>query len=403
VFSGSLGALTILALALPAMADLRIIPTLAVSERYDTNVLFTQGGQNRQDFVTSLSPGLNASYKGRPLEATLSGGLNISSYAKNTNFNHVSAFGTASADLTQLIGRLDKRARLQVTGSVAYTPELPAFVSATVGLNPFANGLQPQRVRSFTNSLSIAGGYTLTSRVNLSGNYSYSYVNFGNTIGAAPQTALFQTTFQNLTAGPNITLSRTDTLSLLYLYQRADYGGDIGGFHTQGGTAGLTHTFSRQLTGTVSAGLTKITPSERVAPVVSLSASWREKNTSMTISFSRSVSPSFLIAASALNSNVLTASASQALTGSLSGSVGVTYAHSTGVSGTSTGASGTTTPASSLSFDSLGTNLSLSYAINRSLVATFSYMNTHFKQESFNISSNFHRDVVMFSLSASWM
>ncbi len=403
LLSGGFGATIILAVALPAMADLQFVPTLTVSERYDSNILFTASGQGNQDFVTSVSPALNVNYRGRPLTATLTGGAFFASYAKNTNFNYTSVFGTASVDLSELVGRLDKRAQLRITESVSYTPELPAFVSATAGFNPFATGIQPQRARSFTSLTSVTGGYTLTSRVSLSANYGYSYLKFGNTIGAAPEESLFNSTFQTLNAGPNITLTPTDTLSLQYQYSRADFGGDVPGFHTQGGTVGLTHQFSQRLSGNASAGVTQITPSDRVTPIFNLSASWRERNTTATISFVRSVTPSFFISASALESNVLAVSVLQGLTDSLSGSVGVNFAHSSSVSGTTVGASGTTATGSSLTFDSFGTDLSLSYTINRMLRTTFTYSHSNFQQESGDLSSSFHRDVVTISLSASWM
>jgi hypothetical protein len=393
----------ILAVALPVRADLRIIPSLTVSERYDSNVLFFNSGRSNADFVTTVSPAVSASYRGRPLTATLSGGVGISAYAKNSNFNYVSTLGSASVDLTQLVGRLDKRASLQIAETVQYTPELPALVSEPLGASPCESGLQPQRVRSFTSITSVSGKYTLTSRVNVLAAYTYNYLDFGNTIGAAPQTALFGTTFQSFNVGPNITLSPTDTLNLQYQYRRADYKGEVPGFHTQGGTVGLTHKFSRQLTASVSAGMTKITPSDRVTPLFNASASWSERNTTATISFSRSVTPSFLIAASALTSNVFAVSVSQGLTDSLSGAVSVNYARSTSVTGTSAGVSGITATGAGLSFDSIATSMSLSYKINRSLQTSFSYSHTDYKQEQFNLSSDFQRDVVMLSLTASWM
>ena len=58
--------MVILSAALPAMAELRIIPSLTVSERYDSNILFTASGQGSQDFVTTVSPALNVTIEGDP-------------------------------------------------------------------------------------------------------------------------------------------------------------------------------------------------------------------------------------------------------------------------------------------------------------------------------------------------
>jgi hypothetical protein len=392
--AGILGAALGMSLALPlsVRAELRIIPSLTLSEQYDSNVLFTSIAGN-EDLVTILAPGLRANYKGRPVEGSLTGTLSIASYAKHSNFNYASAAGGLNLDLTQLVRQLDKRARLQVTGSGYYTPELPAFITATAGFNPFATGIQPQRVRSTSYSATVAGGYALTSRVDLTGGYSYSSLNFGSTVGATAFTPLFRTVLQAVDAGPSIKLTPADSLGLKYQYQKVDFGG-APGFHTQGGTIELTHSFSPQLTGTASAGATKITPSDRIAPLASLSLSWAERNTTTTFSFSRSVTPSFAISAGALESNLVALSVVQKLTDRLSGAANVNYAHSS---------SAAVTAGTAATFDSYGAGLSLAFVINRSLSAAFSYSHLHFKQESLNLKSSFERDVVAFSLTASWM
>jgi hypothetical protein len=281
-----------------------------------------------------------------------------------------------------------------VTGTGYYTPELPAFVTATAGFNPFATGIQPQRVRSYSYNMLTSGGYALTSRVDLTGSYSYSYLNFGNTVGASPATPLFKTILQTVNAGPSIKLTPADSLILQYQYQRADYGGATPGFRTEGGTIGLTHGFSRNLTGTVSAGLTKITPSDRLAPLVTMSLSWTERSTVTTLTFTRSVTPSFEISAGALESNLVTLSVGHALTDRLSASTNVNYAHSS---------SAAVTAGSGVTFDSYGTGLILNYSITRSLSAAFTYSHLHFSSESLNFKSTFDRDVVALSLTASWM
>jgi hypothetical protein len=381
-----------LALPLPVWAELRIIPSLTLSEQYDSNVLFSS--TNNDDLITFFSPALSASYKGRPLEGTLTASLSLASYAKHSNFNYASAAGVLTTDLSQLVGRLDKRARMNVTASGYYTPELPAFITATAGFNPFATGIQPQRVRSYSYSTLASGGYSLTSRVDLAGSYSYSYLNFGNTVGASLFTPLFGTTLQAVNAGPSIRLTPADSLNLQYQYSKADYRGSIPGYHTEGGTIGLTHGFSKNLTGTVSGGLTKITPSDRLAPLVTLSLSWTERSTVTTFTFTRSVTPSFEISAGALESNLATLSVGHTLTSRLSATTSVNYARSS---------SAAVTAGSAATFDSYGTNLILNYSISRTLSASFTYSHSHFSSNSLAFTSSFDRDVVALLLTASWM
>jgi len=379
--------------ALPAWADLKFTPSLTVSERYDSNITFTSGGTNH-DFITSVSPGLSANYRGRPLEASLAGSLSLASYAEHSEFNYAAASGTLSVDLNQLVGRLDKRARLQVAGSVSYTPELPAFVSAVAGFNPFATGIQPQRVRTFSYTLLATGGYSLTSRVGLTGTYSYAFLNFGGTVGAPAETALLRTTSQAVGVGPEVKLTPVDTLSLQFLYQKADYGSGVApGYHTEGVTVGYTHIFSPQLTGSVSAGAVKITPSDRVVPAATVTVSWNEKNTTTSLSYTRSVTPSFVIAAGPLESNLVSLSVGHRLTELLTASASVSYARSSSPSATT----------GNLSFDSYSTEFGLSHPITRWISASFSYSHSHFSQGFTTATSSFDRDAVVFSLTASWM
>src|SRR5206468_7175479 len=100
----------------PAEAELKFVPALVVSERYDSNVLFATG-RKTEDFVTTVAPELRADYTGRLVEGSRRGGMVVGSYAKNSNLNYVAANGSLVLNLDQLVGRLDKRAKLQVAES----------------------------------------------------------------------------------------------------------------------------------------------------------------------------------------------------------------------------------------------------------------------------------------------
>ena len=381
--------------ALPAFADLKVTPYLTVSEQYDSNITFTSGGDNH-DFVTIVSPGLSANYRGRPLEASLSGSVSLAAYAEHSDFNNVAASGTLSVNLNQLVGRLDKRARLQIGGSVLYTPELPAFIRAGADSTPFAIGIQPQRVRTFSYGLSATGGYSLTPRVDLTGSYSYAFVNFGGTVGAPAETALFRTTSQGVSVGPEVKLTPVDTVSLQFIYQKVGYGGGaLEDYHTKGGTVGLTHIFSPQLTVGVSAGATIISSSDRVVPLATVTVSWNERNTTTTLAYSRSVTPSFLIAAGSLESHLVSLSVVHKLTELLTATASVNYARSSSASAT-----GTT---GNLSFDSYGADFTLSHPITRWISASFAYSHSRFSQGFSAATSTFDRDTVTFSVTATWM
>jgi hypothetical protein len=377
-----------------ALAGLTIIPALTVSETYYSNAFFAAGG-TRSDFTTTVSPELRAEYKGRPLEGDAYGIFSVTSFVENPSLNYGAASGGLSLNLNQLIGKLDKRARLQVSENVNYTPDLPAFVIAAGGFNPFASGIKTQRIRTFAHTASASGGYALTPRVDLGASYSYSFINFGNAFDV-PQGVLvtsrpvFRTTFHSASGGPSFKVSPVDSVSLNYTYSKAKFnGGDLPGYETQGGTVGYSHVFSPNLRGGASAGVSSVSTSKRVSIVGDVSASWQERNTTTRFSFSRSILPSFAVVATSLESNNLSVSVSHPLTELLSAGIGAGYARSS--------ASGT-----DLLFESYTASLSLSRTITRWLTGSFSYSHGNFTQEFGGVSSSFHNDQVSVSLRAVW-
>src|SRR5438445_9600816 len=54
--------------------ETNIIPSVTLSERYDSNVFFVPGG-NLDDYVTSVSPQLRVVHMGQLIEGTIGGGL----------------------------------------------------------------------------------------------------------------------------------------------------------------------------------------------------------------------------------------------------------------------------------------------------------------------------------------
>src|SRR5213594_4431348 len=67
---------------------LGIVPSLSVSERYDSNVFFVPG-QNREDFVTTISPQVTVEEKARLLSGSLRAGATAETYVNNPGLNYV--------------------------------------------------------------------------------------------------------------------------------------------------------------------------------------------------------------------------------------------------------------------------------------------------------------------------
>jgi hypothetical protein len=380
-----------------ARADLKLIPALTFSEQYNSNVFAATSGSGREDFISTLVPELRAEYRGRAIEADLTGQLALSSFAKNHSLNYAAATGGLNVNLTPLVARLNKHARLQLSENVLYTPELPAFVSATAGFNPFATGIQTQRIRSFSHTASATAGYELTSRIDLTAGYTYSFLNFGSRfgtpIGITPiQGPLFRTRFQTVTAGPQIKVSQFDTVQLQYRYQKADFnGGESPGFITQGGTAGYTHVFSPKVTGSASAGALVFSQTNRVSFIGDASMQYKGKNTVTDFKFSRSVAPSFSLVATALESNLAAVTVTHQLTDLLTASVGINYAYSSGVQS-----------GSNLLFEAYGALLNFRYRISRYTSGSFAYDHFKFRQDFSNLHSSVVRDQVILTFRVEW-
>src|SRR5207249_4039352 len=148
-------------------------------------------------------------------------------------------------------------------------------------------------------------------------------------------------------------------------------------------------------------GATLITPSDRIAPLGSLSVSWTEKSTTATLSFSQSVTPSFVIAATALESTIVWLAVTHKFTDRLTGVANVNYARSSSVASATSSTSATS--GSNLTFDSYGADLTLNYLLTRWLSGTFSFSHSHFNQGVSNATSSFPRDLVTLSLTATWL
>src|SRR5207244_11858387 len=82
------GTIATMTLTTPRLAhgDTRLVPSIAVSERYDSNVFFVPGG-NREDYVTNISPQVKVDDKGRLIEGTVQGGATGEEYVKTSGLN----------------------------------------------------------------------------------------------------------------------------------------------------------------------------------------------------------------------------------------------------------------------------------------------------------------------------
>jgi hypothetical protein len=385
--------ISIMTLTAPTIAhgEMKLVPTLAVSERYDSNVFFV-AGRNLEDYVTNISPQVTVDHKGRLIDGTVRGGATAEAYVKNPGLNYIAVNGGATLNLDSAVGKLVRGAGLNLSDTFYFTPQPPAFVAPEKGSQvseAFVRGIQAGRANSFTNTGSATGSYALSPRVGLQATYTHQRIRFGSAFVSPTTDQFFNTTSQTATAGPQLKISPLDTLSLTYQYQKTDFSRGAG-FHTHGGIMGWTRAVTPTLTAHVTTGMTVLEPRDSVQYTATGSVAGKFQNTDASLSYSRGVYPSFVVTGLPLLSQVVTATVSHRLTPLLTGTVTGNYAKNESV------------PAGSSAFESYGVTVGLNYIVSRIVSATLSYTNSQYKQDFVGQSTRFDRNMVTVVLTAVW-
>jgi len=388
-------------------AQTHVIPAITVSERYDSNVYFITGGKKLQDYVTTISPALTVEHKGRLFDGVGGLRLNAETYARNPGLNYVAGTGSIAATLDELVGRFDRRLKLYVSDYVTYTPQPPAFYAplpsgAPAGGAPplradapenFIRGIQASRANSFINVATAKSSFGLTQSISLIGTLSHQYMRFGTSFAATPGQGFFSTNFLNLGAGPRFDLTPVDSLTFMANYSRMSFSQGTSfssSFNTFGTTASWQHSFSKRFSSTLTGGATVFSPGGSLQYLGGLTVTWHEQNTDTILSYSRSIFPSFFIAAVPLISDVVSISVLHRFTDKVSGSLTGNYGQNKSIEGPQ------------VSFESFGGAASLNYALTKRMRATLSYIHTQTKNIFLAQHFNFDRDAVTISIAYEW-
>jgi hypothetical protein len=387
------GTISIMTMTAPRIAhgETKLVPSLAVSERYDSNVFFVPGG-NLEDYVSNISPQVTVDHKGRLLDGTVRGGATAEAYVKNPGLNYIAVNGGVTLNLGNAVGKLVRGAGLNLSDTFYFTPQPPSFVApgaASQVSEAFVRGIQAGRANSFTNTGSATGSYALSPRVGLQATYTHQRIRFGTAFVSPTTDQFFNTTSQTATAGPQLMISPLDTLSLTYQYQKTDFSRGAG-FHTHGGITGWTRAVTPTLTAHITGGMTVLEPRNSVQYLATGSVQGKFQNTDASLSYSRGVYPSFVNAGLPLLSQVVTATVSHRLTALLTGTVNGNYAKNESV------------PAGGSAFESYGVTVGLNYTVSRILNAALSYTNSQYKQDFMGQSTRYDRNTVTVMLTAVW-
>jgi hypothetical protein len=385
-----------------AIAETRLIPSLTVSERYDSNVFFgvVSPGVKPDDYVTNVSPQLTANHKGQLLSGTMTGGFSAEAYVRNPGLNYIGFNGGVQLSLDNMIKTILPKATLSIGDSARYTPQPPAFFTPSPtdqtqeAENSFVRGLQAARVNSVTNNGIVSGTYLLFPNTTLQASYAHAMIRFGSTNTSTTGGAALNTTMQTATAGGLVQITRADTLNITSQFVQSEIGS--GGasvvFQTEGATIGWTRVLTPSLSTTAAAGAVVLTPGSSLHYVGNASLTWKLRTMDLKLTYSRTVFPSFLINAAPLVSQVVTASLSQVFSERLLTTVNLNYGHSEGATATS----------DSLSFDSYGAGLVTTYQLDRVWSVGGAYSFYHFANQFGAQSFQFDRHTLTLTVKAVW-
>jgi len=381
----------------------RVIPSILVGQRYDSNVLFTPNGRStpglsKEDWVTTTIPQVRGVYGGSlgTVEAMASAVGEY--YAKNPDLSYVGTRVGGLLDVSRLADRVWEGAHVRASNTYSYTPQPPAFLTGDLsgeGANPYARGYQLGRVNTQTNMLSVNLTAPLTQVLNLTGGYTNGFIKFGNSEAQQPG-QLLDTDYQTYTTGLALDLSRQDTVSVNFL--GADYSySSRGSFNTRGGTFGWSRRFTPNVTLNSTAGALVVDPSlntgassaTTVAPVGNLALLWNDQTTTLTAAYNIGVSPSFQFESATLRSQVVSLNlVQQTAIPQLLGVAGVNYGHGEQIGAGSGG----------FSYDAWGGTGGLTYRLTPQTYLGTTYSYSHNNQSFGGQEFTIERHMVQVSL-----
>ncbi len=406
------------------LLGLQFIPSISLSERYDTNVFFAPKipGLQREDYVTTLAPTLFIRNVGRLVDATLSVGAIGERYINNPGLSYIGYNASTNIVLDQFVQRFVPGATLRIGDSFLFTPTPPAFLAGdaltTQVVGPenasqvtpadfFVRGIQAFRVNTYTNSASVAGSYPVTPTTRFVTAYSNSIIRFGTPfVPSTQQQVLFGSTTHIVTAGPEMRPSPRDTFTLNYTFMRSEVeGGGAGTFQTHGASLGWLRVLSPELTAKATGGVMLVqveglgaaAGGDALSYVGGASIAWSRRNMNASVNYSAGVYPSFFVGAGPLLSQTVNATGSyRMLDNRLVASAGVNYSRNDGIEAGPV--------AETLSFESYGTNAGLVYTLAPTTLISFSHSYQLFKG-FFGFAATtqeFSRNVLMISLTKYW-
>lgn len=270
-----------------------MVPSVSITEQYDSNVFFTpksqlSAGTKADDLITVVTPQLNFMQGNSLVKTNLSLGAVVQKFVNNSALDNVGFNASTGIDLSQAVNRILPRMRgARILGTYLYTPSAPAFGAGSLGggagmggggfggggfgvggvgiSGPIDSGLLTQRIRTTMFNVGFAGSYSLSPTTDFQTTYTYSQLSFGGSFtpsttvsGQAPNT-VFDTTTHSISAGPTSRISAIDTLTVKYTFMGMSQA-QFGDYATHGATLGWGRTWSKEWSSSLNGGLTLVEP-----------------------------------------------------------------------------------------------------------------------------------------------
>ena len=407
------------------------IPSLCVSERFDSNVVFASSGSSH-DYVTHVAPRVLVKHSGEYVSGTFDvSGIN-ETYAKNSGLNFFGGGGSFSLNFDKTIKRLLPNASFGIMESVRYIPLPPSFVNPVAGTSPgdpinpqdaFALGQIAFRTNNLTNNAGANFSYTISPATRVELSYSNGIIRYGaSPLRQTITTPLFDITTHTGTVAGIAHITGADTMSVRYSFTDTAFNSVTTitsgvtnttafdrAFQSHAALLGWSRVLTPYLASELRGGATVINSNASSNSASSVLTTWAmnadliftDPNYPVTLSFARAAYPSLLGDATPVISNIVSLSASQRLGRDWQLAESANYSQSTGA--TSANNSG----ANRARFTTYRVGVDLYYWITRVWAASLSYDYMWFDQEftdlsSRRVSSQFDRHSVTLGVKVTW-
>ena len=450
---GAVALLTLLivqwALSTGVCAQTAIIPSLTISERYDSNIFFAPKSLLRpdskpEDFITSVIPQINIAHQGSRIRGSLFGSGIVTKYLHNPNRDFTGYNVGGQLDLRDVAQQISPRMMsLEMRGTYRSTPTTSGFGAAGGGLGAgfgstsgavLETGQVTNRASRQILTLGVTGRYQLTGLTTLTAGYDYSHLSFGEQQGGVNNLLFDTTTHRGSTTistriNPRDTVGATATMSH---FIQEDSGGSLGrgSFTTIAETLNWSRLWTQQLTTSLSGGAILKLPvgsdlpgqstKSQLMPTVGATMTYTSYSDALRdvgaleglpslagslasggilppgayiarMSYRFGLLPSFAFGAGPVKVHVVGINATGGITSKLSGQVGMNYSHGTRSAPTST-------------FDTVGLTAGANYLLGP-VLASLTYNWLFFSREADPSLSNqstqyeFSKKVVLLSFS----